>query len=114
MDIVYVKDIIKSKIAVSPDKGVILYRFLANSISENNKVKLSFDGVDDITTAFLNKAIGNLYNHFSSEILNENLSIADLDDLDKYLLKKVITRAKLDIKTNESLVKNIDEVFDNE
>jgi len=114
MNTIYVADLISSKIAVSPDKGEILYNSIKNEISNKNKVNVSFKNIEDLTTAFLNKAIGNLYNCFTSESLNEYLSISDLDDLDKYLLNKVITRAKIDIKTDETLRKNIDEVFDNE
>ncbi|OKL38343.1 STAS-like domain-containing protein [Domibacillus mangrovi] len=114
MERVFVKDIINSKIAVSPEKGELLYRYLENAIHKRKKTTLSFLDVNDTTTAFLNKAIGNLYNHFSSDVLNQTLTIADMDNLDKYLLSKVITRAKLDIKTNENLTKNIDEVFENE
>lgn len=111
---VYVKDIINSKIAISPEKGELLFGYLFKQIRKNNSINLSFDGIEDLTTAFLNKAIGNLYNHFSSEVLNKNLSIKDLDDLDKYLLNKVISRAKIDINTDSQFTSEIDEVLENE
>ncbi|MEC1373395.1 STAS-like domain-containing protein [Heyndrickxia oleronia] len=110
MNKIYVKDIINSRIAVSPEKGETLYKFIVNELSTKKPFYLSFSDVEDTTTAFLNKAIGNLYNNFSSEELNKYLSIIDLDDLDKYLLKKVITRAKVDIKN----ISEIDEVLENE
>lgn len=114
MNNVQVKDIIQTKIAVSPEKGEILFNYLFKQISNNICVYLSFRGIEDLTTAFLNKAIGNLYNHFSSETLNQCLKITEIDDLDKYLLKKVISRAKLDVKSDSQLSSEIDEVFDNE
>lgn len=114
MSVVYVKDIIQSKIAVSPEKGELLFKYLFAHISEKKYVNLSFQGIDDITTAFLNKAIGNLYNHFSSEILNRHLSITEIDDLDKYLLQKVISRAKCDLNSDSQLSAEIDEVLENE
>lgn len=114
MSIVYVKDIIQSKIAVSPEKGKLLYEYLFAHIDGENHVKLSFEGIDDLTTAFLNKAIGNLYNHFSSEKLNRYLSITEIDDLDKYLLNKVIFRAKIDLNSDAKLSSEFDEVLGNE
>lgn len=109
-----VTEIIGSKTAVSPEKGEILFREINNEISEKRNVDVDFSEVEDLTTAFLNKAIGNLYNKFTSDELNKYLKISGMDELDKYLLGKVITRAKLDIKTNLKLKESIDEVFGNE
>lgn len=114
MSKVFLKDVIESKIAVSPEKGTILYDFLNQKFKEKEYVDLSFEGIEDLTTAFLNKGIGNLYRFYTSEDLNKYLKITQIDDMDKYLLSKVIERAKIDIRNDRKLSDTINEVMDDE
>jgi len=89
-----VKDIIKSEIALSPDSGHLLYRQIRDSIKSTDITLVDFSNVKVISTAFLNSAIGRLYNDFSSEQLNKFLKVQNLDNEDLTLMKKVIRRAK--------------------
>ncbi|MEH6989612.1 STAS-like domain-containing protein [Cytobacillus firmus] len=95
--IVRIKDIINSNFAVSPENGDKVYNDLKERLLLGSTTVLSFEGLEQITTAFLNNAIAKLYNDFSSKQLNEYLNITDLDTYDKFLLSKVIERAKLNI-----------------
>lgn len=101
MKIIDVNTVIKSDIAVSPAKGDILYNVIKKSIQQEGKIQLDFGNVEQLTTAFLNNAIGNLYKNFTSEELNKNIKVVGLDELDKYLLTKVINRAKMNIEDQE-------------
>lgn len=96
-----VKDIIGTSIAISATKGEVLYKALNAVMQTNEKVVLDFEGITDLTTAFLNVGIGHLYNNFSNIELNKKLEIINLDDLDRYLLSQVIERVKLN-QQNES------------
>lgn len=105
-----VKEIIETNIAISAKKGELLFDKLNEMLLVNDahqskeKVIVDFDGITDLTTAFLNVGIGHLYNTFSSEELNERLEIINLDDLDIYLVNQVIERVKLNkSKDNEEL-----------
>lgn len=114
MSKILLKDVIGSKIAVSPEKGTTLYNFLNKKFKEREFIELSFEGIEDLTTAFLNRGIGNLYKLYTSDELNKYLKISQIDDMDRYLLSKVIERAKIDISNNRNLSETINEVIDDE
>lgn len=109
---VLAKDIIGTNVAVSASKGEVLFKEVSMALNSNDVVKLDFVGITDLTTAFLNVAIGHLYNEFSSEELNRKLEIINLDNLDKYLLMQVIERVKMNQQEDENLKRLIDEVLD--
>lgn len=48
-----------------------------------------------MTTAFLNNAIGKLYNIYDKEKLNKYISMKNISKSDLNLMKKVIDRAKI-------------------
>lgn len=89
-----IKDIISRKTAVSSDDGDIVYNRIVECINDNSVAELDFSEISILTTAFLNSAIGQLYNKFSSEQLNKTISLKNVADEDKILFKKVIERAK--------------------
>lgn len=107
-----VKAILGTPIAVSAKKGEILFNEIKSSI-ENGDTTVDFGGISDLTTAFLNVAIGHLYNELSADYLNKHLTIINLDELDKYLLSQVIERVKLNEKKEADLMSLIGEIIDN-
>lgn len=107
-----VKDIIDSGIAISAKKGELLLASINKGLQAHSKVLVDFDGITDLTTAFLNVGIGHLYDNFSSQELNQKLEIINLDELDKYLLSQVIERVKLNQAKDAELEALIKEVMD--
>jgi len=89
-----VKDIINNTLAVSADEGQKVYEVVADSISNGQAIELDFKGIEILTTAFLNAAIGQLYSRFSSEQLNKFLKIIYIEESDTKLIYKVVKRAK--------------------
>lgn len=87
-------DIINRDTAVSSDDGEIVHTQIVNCITENSIAELDFSGITILTTAFLNSAIGQLYNTYSSDQLNNTLRLKNVINEDKILFKKVIERAK--------------------
>lgn len=91
---IVVKDVIHTDTAVSTDMGDAVFKQIIAVISGDNCVILDFVGIEILTTAFLNAAIGQLYSQFSSEQLNKMLQLTNVAEDDKILFKKVISRAK--------------------
>jgi hypothetical protein len=91
---VKVIDIIHRDIAVSSDDGEFVYDAIIECFQKNNIAELDFSGITILTTAFLNSAIGQLYNTYSSTQLNNTLRLKNVADEDRILFKKVIERAK--------------------
>jgi hypothetical protein len=74
--------------------GQKVYDIITVSLCENKKIELSFAEVSELTPAFLNSAIGQLYGCFPGEQIESNLSFTDISEEDKIILKRVIERAK--------------------
>lgn len=89
-----IKDIIKGDTAVSTDDGDLVYQEIVAILKLGNPVELDFSGINIMTTAFLNAAIGQLYSAFTSEQLNSLLKLVNVAADDRILFKKVIERAK--------------------
>lgn len=89
-----INQIIKNDSAVSSDDGETIYNLILESIRAKEITELDFAGINIITTAFLNSAIGQLYDVFSSEELNEYILLKNVPKEDTIQFKKVIERAK--------------------
>lgn len=67
---------------------------IVDAFRKNRKIELSFAEMDELTPAFLNVAVGQLYGVFPVELVEKNLSFTDIDPEDKVVLKRVMERAK--------------------
>lgn len=83
-----------SPYCVSSSDGERVHEIVLARLHANAPVVLSFVGVEDLTTAFLNTAIGQIYGEMDEDVIRQNLSVsgANNDQLD--LLKRVVQRAK--------------------
>lgn len=109
-----VVDLINSEFAVSPEDGDILYNKVRDLIKEEKETVLDFKKIDLMTTAFLNNAIGKLYKEFTKEQLNKYIKIENISESDLFLLKKVISRAKITFKGKIHVIEAIEEEFGDE
>ena len=93
---IYMRGVVGSGLCVASDDGQKIYEEIEKAFKAGKKVKLSFDGVDDLTSAFLNSAIGQLYGKFSEQEIKEKLSISEgtATQENLVLLKRVVDRAK--------------------
>ncbi|MEE4197405.1 MAG: STAS-like domain-containing protein [Bacteroidales bacterium] len=89
-----VRDIVGGDSAVSTDSGNLVFKQLEKELAHENAVVLDFNGIELMTTAFLNAAIGQLYSTRSSDQLNRLLKLENVAADDRILFKKVVTRAK--------------------
>ena len=92
--VVSLKSISESPFCVDVYDGQQAHEKIANLLARGERVVISFEGVERLTTAFLNAAIGQLYNEFPETVIRELISIVDADASSKDLLRRVTNRAK--------------------
>jgi hypothetical protein len=80
--------------AVSSADGGTVHDRIAEALRRDQSVVLSFAGVEDVTSAFLNAAIGQLYGEFNEDLIREHLRVVDAEGDQLVLLKRVVDRAK--------------------
>lgn len=93
-ELVRVVEAVGTPICVSVEAGDRLYSVLAPRVRDHLPVRVSFAGVERLTTAFLNAGIGQLYNEFTEEDIRVSLQISDATDSNLRLLSRVIENAK--------------------
>lgn len=89
-----VVEVVGHGLCVSSEDGQKLFDQINKNFKERQKVKLYFQDVSNLTSAFLNTAIGQLYGNFSEDFIKENLSVGYIEDDDAVILKRVVNRAK--------------------
>jgi hypothetical protein len=92
--IVRVFDIVGGSLFVSAVDGQRVHDKIVPLLRAGQKVVLSFEQVETLISAFLNAAIGQLYDEFPEERIRELLSVRDLDEDDTAILKRVVENAK--------------------
>ena len=100
--------------AISTEEGDSLYQRIEKALDQGIYVQISFKNVQLITTAFLNAAIGQLYKKYTSDQLNKNIEILDLEQTDIEILKRVISVAKQYFKNQEDVEKIMDAELGND
>jgi len=99
---------------VDSDDGEVIFRLIEKAMQEEKKIKLSFQNVEMLTSAFLNTAIGQLYRDFEEEQIQSSLSVESMLPEDQALLKRVTTTAKLFYNDPDKMQKSIDEILGEE
>lgn len=93
-EVVTVVEIAGTPICVAVEDGHKVHDVIAKRLAAGTPVEISFVGVRRLTTAFLNAAIGQLYNEFSEEVVGRLVTAPNVDAITADLLRKVIERAK--------------------
>ena len=106
-----VKNIIGSDLAVSSDDGKKVYQAIVEALHTEAIVELDFQGITIVITAFLNMAIGKLYQDFDSDFLNAHLKLIYVDDKDKALFRMVATYAKEYFANQEGFEQAVEEIL---
>lgn len=115
MENLNVKNIINSNIAVATDAGDKVFMQLIASFDKGEKIRLDFEGITILTTAFLNAAIGQLFSQgkYDSTFLNSSLKFVNIQPEDKPLFVMVVNRAKEYFANKEKFDGYTNEIFDN-
>ncbi len=105
--------ILGSDAALTPNAGDKIYSLIIQEIEKSSPVSVNFEGIEYMTTAFLNAAIGQLYSKFTSEELNTFLSIRNISHNDVKLLSLFTERAKQYFKDKEDFENDVNSSIDN-
>lgn len=92
--IINVLKVVGDSICVTDEDGKKVYYVINDALSDRKKIIISFDGVTDLTSAFLNNAIGQLYGNFDEAFIKSKLSVTDMSKNDVVILRRVVDRAK--------------------
>ena len=88
-------DVVGGPIWVATEDGQKVYEKIVAAFKAERAVELSFANRQNLITAFLNAAIGQLYNgDYTAAFLDENLSYTEISEDDRAMLKRAIENAK--------------------
>lgn len=97
-----IQDIVGSSIWADTRKGKLVYDEICKAFSVCQIVDLSFEGREVLITAFLNTAIGQLYNGtFTEEFIQKHLQCVDISEADQEKVTRSIVNAKAYFKNPE-------------
>lgn len=81
-------------LCVAAEDGEKIYQEIKSNIDQGKSVQLTFEGVKDLTSSFLNTAVGQLYGKIDGKVLKEKmLPPIEASQEDLGLLKRVVERA---------------------
>jgi hypothetical protein len=90
-----ITEIVGSSICVSIVDGTRLHDAIVDAFQSGQAVSLSFEGVGRLTTAFLNAAVGQLYNEYNEDEIRTMLRAPkSASGIQLEILKKVVDNAK--------------------
>ena len=105
-------NLVGSSFCTDADDGQKVHEMVSKALKENKKVALSFLNIEMLTTAFLNTAVGQLYNSFSDKAIKQNLSVKDISNSGAVALKRVVDTAKLFYKNPDAMQNSINEILE--
>lgn len=85
---------IHSPFCVSNADGVMINGLIAESLARGEVVELSFNGVTRLTTAFLNAAIGQLYDEYDEKRITADVHMVDTNEGHRAKIKATVDNAK--------------------
>lgn len=109
--IINVVKIVGDSICVTDEDGKKVYDVIVDALHNGKKVKISFNGVTDLTSAFLNNAIGKLYGAFDEAFIKSKISVTDISENEVVILKRVVDRAKSFFDDSEHYIRVANEVL---
>lgn len=91
-----VKDVINSMLADDADKGELLFREITSpKYKGQTEFILDFNGIELVNTAFLNNAVGKLYNPKEFDLNKISVKIVNMGENMLDLLRESIRSAML-------------------
>lgn len=89
-----ITDITGTPFCVTSEQGDSVREEFEKYLQSGNKVSISFEEIRLVTSAFLNTAIGALYQDLSVADVSEHLSVENITPNDRVILKCVLDTAK--------------------
>ena len=91
-------EVVGSPLCVATSDGQKVYDRLTEALKADRAVTLSCQNVTTMIPAFMNAAIGQLYETFSEEQIQSLLKVEDIEPNDRRMLESVVKIAKLSFK----------------
>ena len=111
---IFIFEVVGSPLCVASNDGQKVYDRIAAALKADRSITLSFHNVTTLTSAFLNSAIGQLYEAFSEEQIRSRLKVEDMEQDDLALLKRVVDNAKLYFKDPQRFDQIVQETLEDE
>lgn len=95
--VINIKNIIKSQAADDNCKGNKVFESIKESCDDSNEKRtiiLDFDGIELVNTAFLNNAIGKLFDRKEFNLLENSVKVKNMNSFMIELLKESISLAR--------------------
>jgi hypothetical protein len=106
-------DIVDGPVWVSTEDGQKVFQEIDAVLSTDAAVELSFANRENLITAFLNAAIGQLYGGtYPESFLKEHLTFSDTTEDDRAMLERVIENAKRYFANRQAYDRVWDEAVD--
>lgn len=106
-----IAEVVGDGICVSVEDGQKIYELIKDAIEKDHRVVLSFANVTDLTSAFLNAAIGQLYGKFEEDVVQSKLSIENIHQEEIDILKRVVDRAKSYFKNPTPFIEAVNDLL---
>jgi len=104
--------IVGNGFCVSAEDGQKVNEQIKKVLDRNIGVEISFKNTEMLTSAFLNTAIGNLYGEYEENMLKNSLSVTNISNDDKLLVKRVVDTAKAYFKDPDRFEKSIKKIME--
>lgn len=97
--------------AVSTEDGEKIFNLLNANLKEEKKIIIDFSDIELIVSTFLNASIGQLYGLYSTQFIQQYLSITNMTNEDLDILKKVTDTAKAYFKDKKGFERAFNKNF---
>ena len=106
--------VVGDSFCVAAEDGEKVLSQIKKGIIERKNIILSFQNVEMLTSAFLNTAIGKLYGEYDEKTIKQYLSVEEITDNEKLLLKRVVDTAKAYYRDPDQFEKSIKTIMEDE
>ncbi|HEX7040417.1 MAG TPA: STAS-like domain-containing protein [Trueperaceae bacterium] len=89
-----VADLIGSSFAVATDDAMRVHEVIKEKLQKGEVVTLSFEGIDMLTTSFVNPCIAYLYRTFPAEVIEKRLRFEGVFPEDKEKIDRAKERGR--------------------
>lgn len=98
--------------ALTQEGGDALYAEIMSAFEKREKIEVDFTNIESMISPFLNKAIGQLYEHYTSDFIKEYLSLKNFPKTKISTLNLVISNAKNYYANKEKYTEIVKDVVD--
>lgn len=107
-----ISDVVGSEFCISPDSGQKVFETLRSTLGRGDRVHISFENIKSLSAAFLDSAIGQLYNgEIRDEILDEMLVFDNISPGRQLTVDRAIKEAKKYYKDPEGYTAKLKKIF---